>query len=121
MINVSYFSSVLFIAANIPSTVRLKLDDTVPSELVAEHENVPVSVNWRSRIVSIEVIVDSPVVAVIAYSIPLERTMLPLCQAMAGRGRPVAVQVNAGDSPRRFTTFPGLEVTCGLTFGGSEF
>ena len=80
---------------------------------------VPVSVNVRFTTVSVDVTKESLLVEVILYFAPVESAEPFLNQEMEGRGRPEAVQVNWGDSPRRLTVSPGLVVICGLMFVGA--
>lgn len=106
----------------VPSTVKLKLNDAVPSELVTEHEKMPVSVNVRFETVSVDVMNDEPSVELIVY-LSVVSMALPFNHDMVGTGRPVAVQVNCCDSPRMLVATPALALMiCGLWFAaGVEY
>lgn len=99
----------------VPSTVKLKLNEAVPSELVTEHEKMPVSVNVRFETVSADVMNDEPSVELIVYLSLVVSMALPFNHDIVGTGRPVAVQVNCCDSPRMLVATPALALMiCGL-------
>lgn len=99
----------------IPSTVKLKLNTAVPSELLAKHEKMPVSVNTRSKTVSVDATDESVAVELIEYLSSVESAVLSFNHDIVGRGRPVAVQVNCCESPRMLIATPALALTiCGL-------
>ena len=45
----------MYVSVYIPSTVKVNSDVTVPSELLAEHEKLPVSLNTRLKTLSVDV------------------------------------------------------------------